>query len=162
VTVELTPNGTRGAGFPKLPRPIAKLFIGLNIVLFRLFGRRLRVMGRPLLLLSTVGAKSGEIRRTTLGWFPGTDGSWLIVASNAGGARHPAWYVNMAKNPDRVRIEVDGRELKVRPESLKGAEREAAWRVVTSLAPGYGEYQRKTDREIPVIRLTAEAQPGAG
>ncbi|MBI3971316.1 MAG: nitroreductase family deazaflavin-dependent oxidoreductase [Chloroflexi bacterium] len=68
-------------------------------------------MGAPLLLLTTVGAKTGKTRRTVLGWFPDGDKSWLVVASYAGAARHPAWYFNLAKNPDKVWIEVGKREV---------------------------------------------------
>jgi deazaflavin-dependent oxidoreductase (nitroreductase family) len=75
----------------------------LSIAMFRLFGRRMRVQGRPLLLLTTTGAKTGRRREATLGWFPdeerGSD-SRLIVASNAGAATHPSWYVNLARRPD--------------------------------------------------------------
>jgi deazaflavin-dependent oxidoreductase (nitroreductase family) len=158
--VELSPRGTRGAGFPNFPAPVASLFTGLNVALFRLFGQRMRVMGRPLLLLTTVGARTGKVRQTPLGWFPDDrDYSWLVVAARAGSAQHPSWCVNIAKNPDRVWVEVGKRKVKVRPTSLRGAERGEAWRRVISLSPGYGEYQRKTDREIPLIRLSVESWP---
>jgi deazaflavin-dependent oxidoreductase (nitroreductase family) len=113
----------------------------------------MRVQGRPLLLLTTVGAKSGRLRRTLLGRFPNRDDIWLVVASGAGSAKHPAWYVNMARNPDKVWIEIGKRTLMVAPESLQGAERAEAWQRIVSLAPGYGAYQEQTDREIPVVRL---------
>jgi deazaflavin-dependent oxidoreductase (nitroreductase family) len=154
MAVELTPNGTRGRERPALPRPLMKAAVGLNIVFFRLLGRRVRVMRAPLLLLTTVGARSGRERRVTLGWFPDGKNVRLVVASAGGSAKHPAWYINMAKNPDKVWIEVGRRRLRVRPESLKGAEREAAWRRILSQSPGYGAYQEKTDRAIPIVRLT--------
>ena len=164
MAVELTRRGTRGAGFPAMPRWLLKAFTFVNLVVFRLGGGWMRIQGRPLLLLTTVGAKTGQRRQTTLGTFPDfTDGdrrdSWLVVASAAGAAKHPAWYVNMAKNPDQVWVEVGtdrGRVVKVRPESLKGAERDRAWREVVRLAPGYGKYQEQTDRQIPIVRLRAE------
>jgi deazaflavin-dependent oxidoreductase (nitroreductase family) len=59
----------------------------------------------------------------------------------------------MARNPDKVWIEMGKRKLKVEPESLKGDERAEAWRRIVSLAPGYAAYQEKTDRQIPVVRL---------
>jgi deazaflavin-dependent oxidoreductase (nitroreductase family) len=154
MAVEVTPKGSYGATMPRPPRWMASGFRGLSTGMFRLFGRRMRVQGRPLLLLTTVGAKSGQLRRTVLGWFPDGDNAWLIVASAAGAASHPAWFFNLAKHPDQVWIELEGRTVKVRPESLKGAEREEAWRRVVALAPGYGAYTTKTDREIPIIRLT--------
>jgi deazaflavin-dependent oxidoreductase (nitroreductase family) len=97
---------------------------------------------------------------TTLGWFPDEDParrSWLIAATAAGSASHPAWYFNLAKRPDEVAIEVDGERVAVRAESLSGDERERAWGRVVALAPGYGKYARDTDREIPVVRLVPRA-----
>jgi deazaflavin-dependent oxidoreductase (nitroreductase family) len=122
----------------------------------------MRRRGAKLLELTTTGARSGLPRTVTLGWFPdspttNSDGkdSWLVVASNAGAPQHPAWYFNMAKHPDQVWAIIDGRKIHVRPESLKGAEREEAWRRIVAQAPGYGAYETKTDREIPVVRLQA-------
>src|SRR6266545_4736805 len=100
--VRLTPRGTRGAGFPKMAPWALAIFHFVNVGMFRLFGRRMRVQGRPLLLLTTTGAKTGRVRQTTLGWFPDDEGgleSRLVVASAAGAAAHPAWYVNLARRP---------------------------------------------------------------
>jgi deazaflavin-dependent oxidoreductase (nitroreductase family) len=118
-------------------------------------------MGRPLLVLETIGAKSGQRRSTVLGWFPDTtDDSWLVVASYAGAARHPAWFLNMAKNPDRVWVKLGQRRFSVQPESLKGPDRAQAWQRVISLSPGYGNYQTKTDRELPIVRLKRVVEVG--
>ncbi len=157
MSVRLTPRGTRGTGFPKMAPWVRALFAAMSVAMFRIAGRRMRVQGRPLLLLETFGARTGKRRQTTLGWFPGEDAarrSWLIVASAAGSASHPAWYLNLARRPDDVAIEVDGERVAVRAESLHGADRERAWNRVVTLAPGYGKYGRDTDREIPVVRLT--------
>jgi hypothetical protein len=62
--------------------------------------------------------------------------------------------VNLARGPDDVSIDVDGKHVAVEPQSLHGPERERAWRRIVALAPGYGQYEVKTDREIPVVRLT--------
>jgi deazaflavin-dependent oxidoreductase (nitroreductase family) len=104
-------------------------------------------------VLTTVGARTGQPRTTMLAQFPEADGSTLVAASFGGAAAHPAWYFNLAKHPDQVFIDRDGRRIRVQPTSLSGQEREAAWRRIVSVAPGFAEYQRKTDREIPVIRL---------
>jgi deazaflavin-dependent oxidoreductase (nitroreductase family) len=157
MAVELTPAGTRGTERPKLPRPLLRAFIAINVAVYRLFGNRTRVMGARLLLLTTVGARTGQRRRATLGWFPDGEDAWLVIASAGGSARHPAWYTNMARNPDQVWIEVGKRQLRVRPESLQGAEREEVWRRIVAQSPGYGAYQQKTDRLIPVIRLRPAA-----
>ena len=148
MSVELTPRGTRGVTLPKLPRPLMR-------VLFPIGNALLRLRGAKLLELTTTGARSGLPRTVTLGWFPDEKDSWLVVASNAGAAQHPAWYVNMAKNPDQVWITLDGRKIHVRPESLKGTERAEAWQRIVAQAPGYAGYATKTDREIPVVRLRA-------
>jgi deazaflavin-dependent oxidoreductase (nitroreductase family) len=136
----------------------------VNVAMFRLAGGRMKVQGRPLLLLATMGARTGRRRQTTLGWFPDEDASrraWLIVASAAGAATHPAWYLNLARRPDDVSIEVGGERIAVRAQSLHGAERERAWTQVVALAPGYGKYARDTDREIPIVRLSPAGSPAA-
>ncbi len=154
MSVEVTPRGTRGFEPPRLPRPLMSAMIGLGALIYRLFGDRMRVLGRPLLVLETIGAKSGRPRTTVLGWFPDTaDDSWLVVASYAGAARHPAWFLNMAKNPDRVWVKVGQRKFVVRPESLRGSDRAEVWQQIVALSPGYGNYQTKTDRELPIVRL---------
>jgi deazaflavin-dependent oxidoreductase (nitroreductase family) len=110
-------------------------------------------MGFNALVLTTVGRKSGLPRTNPVGWFPGLDGSWLIVASAAGAARNPAWYYNIAAHPDQVQIEVQGRKVAVVADQLHGPERETAWQQIITAAPRFAQYQRKTDRELPIIHL---------
>jgi deazaflavin-dependent oxidoreductase (nitroreductase family) len=158
MSVKLTPRGTRGTEFfSKIPPWLMGIFTGLNVGMFRLFGRRMRIQGQPLLLLTTVGAKTGRKRQSTLAWFdddPARTDTWLIVASKGGAATHPAWYVNLARRPADASIDVGGQNVAVEPRSLEGAEREKAWKRVVALAPGYGKYEQQTDREIPIVRLT--------
>ncbi len=150
--VDLTPKGTHGANM-NMPRPMWKIVQGILSLVSLLSGRHL-------LSLITVGAKSGRTHTVPLGWFADASGKadvWIVVASYGGSAQHPAWYVNMAKNPDKVWVEVDHRKAKVTAESLKGTEREAAWQRIVAAAPNYRAYQAKTDREIPIVRLRAES-----
>jgi deazaflavin-dependent oxidoreductase (nitroreductase family) len=127
-------------------------------VMYRLFGDRMRVQGLPLIELETIGARSGTRRRAVLGSFSDTvPNSWIVVASGAGSARHPAGFLNLAKHPDQVWITIGKRRVKVTPETLEGAEREQAWQRIVSRAPGYGRYQEKTDRKIPIARLRQAA-----
>ena len=105
------------------------------------------------LVLTTIGGKSGAERQSPVGRFPGTDGSWLIVASAAGGANNPAWYYNLAAHPDEVWVEMGGPRVAVTADQLHGAERDAAWQQITTAAPNFLKYEKATDREIPVIRL---------
>ena len=127
----------------------------------KLAGGRVRrtgkMMGFNALILTTVGARSGAERTHPVGWFPGQDGAWLIVASAAGAPRNPAWYHNIAAHPDQVKIELNGRTVPVTAEQLHGPERDEAWRQITAAAPRFAQYQRKTDRELPIIRLTSRA-----
>jgi deazaflavin-dependent oxidoreductase (nitroreductase family) len=150
-----TPNGTRGARQPKAGR----MLTWFN----ELAARRIRrkggkVMGFDALVLTTVGAKSGAERTNPVGWFPaGDDDSWLIVASAAGAPKNPAWYYNLAAHRDKVTIEVPAGKIPVTAEQLHGAERDAAWQRITKAVPRFAQYEAKTDRELPVIRLTRRA-----
>lgn len=156
--IEVPPRGTRGSTMPGgawLMR-LAKPMFDLQISRYRRTAGPTppRMMGLPVILLTTVGAKTGKERTHVLGGFADGDDAWLVVASNGGAPTHPAWFINLARNPDKLRIEVGNRKLAVRADSLQGREREEALARVAAIAPRYGEYQKKTDREIPVIRLT--------
>jgi deazaflavin-dependent oxidoreductase (nitroreductase family) len=111
--------------------------------------------GMPVILVTTRGARSGELRTTPVMSFPEGDSAWLVVASFGGSVKHPAWFINMARHPDDTWVEADGSRVKVTPISLTGEERERAWESITTKSPRFVEYQQKTDREIPVVRLTA-------
>ena len=76
------------------------------------------------------------------------------MASYAGAANHPAWFINMVKNPDDIWLEVGKRRVQVKAEALHGAAREVALGRVAAISARYGTYQEKTDRAIPVVRLT--------
>ncbi len=147
-----TAAGTRGAR-----QPNGWVFRQVN----KLMASRVRrgggkVLGFNALVLITVGRKTGAERRAPVGWFPGPDGSWLIVASAAGAAGNPAWYYNIAAHPDRVQIEMNGRKMRVTAEQLHGAQRTEAWQQITAAASRFAGYQDKTDRELPVIRLVPQ------
>ncbi len=146
------PRGTRGVRQPAFLNPALK-------VLNKFMSGRIRKTGKafgsmPALVLTTIGAKSGLERSTPVGYFPDGQDRWLIVASFAGAANNPAWYHNIAAHPDRVRIEIGGRTENVTAEELHGAERDAAWKNITATAERFAEYQEKTDRELPILRLT--------
>src|SRR4030095_774485 len=136
MSVVLTPGGSRGVQLP-VPKGVIAAGTRVLVGLQRLARGRFKMHGQPLLLLRTVGARSGQPRTSMLAQFPESDGSTLIVASFGGAAQHPAWYFNMAKHPDQVSIERDGRLIPVRPQSLSGAERERAWQRIIASAPGF-------------------------
>jgi deazaflavin-dependent oxidoreductase (nitroreductase family) len=148
-----TRNGTRGAR-----QPGGKVMLWINKLMAKRVRRTGRGPGFNALVLTTIGRKTGTARETPVGWFPGNDGSYLVVASAAGAAKNPAWYYNLAAHPDRVQIETgNGRKLTVIAQELHGPERDEAWQQITTIAPRFAGYQSKTDRRIPVIRLTPDA-----
>jgi deazaflavin-dependent oxidoreductase (nitroreductase family) len=159
VPIEKTPEGTYGTKQPggkflaRLIEPLAKR----QIDSYRKTGgnsRMLRMMKRPIVLLTTKGARSGLERTVTVNGFADSEDAWLIVASNSAAATHPAWFLNMVKHPDDIWLEVGSRKMKVRGDSLTGREREEAYARVTNEVKQYAGYVKKTDREIPIVRLT--------
>jgi deazaflavin-dependent oxidoreductase (nitroreductase family) len=151
-----TPDGTYGARPRGSPGAFGRWMQRQMMRQHRRSGWKF--MGMDVLFLTTIGRKSGAERTTAVSWFPGADGTWLIVASAAGSASHPAWYRNIAAHPGQVRIETGGRTVAVTAEQLTGPAREQAWQQITAAQPRYAKYQQKTDRELPVIRLVP--QPG--
>jgi deazaflavin-dependent oxidoreductase (nitroreductase family) len=108
--------------------------------------------GTTILLLSTEGRTSGEIRITPL--IHRTDGErWVVVASKGGAPANPSWYENMLANPNAM-IQVLGEEIPVRATTAEGEERARLWSLMCEVWPAYEDYQAHTDREIPVVVLT--------
>ena len=114
----------------------------------KLFGR----MGKsPILLLNTVGRKSGKKRSTPLLYvMDGED--FVLIASKGGAPTHPAWYLNLMANPE-VTVEVGVREVRVRAEELSGGEKTRLWQKMVEMYPTYDDYQTKTERVIPLLKL---------
>jgi deazaflavin-dependent oxidoreductase (nitroreductase family) len=149
VTVKVPPKGSRGVPFPHF-----LMAFGNRWVLRQFRRHEMRTAGGiPGLLLETVGAKSGQSRKAVLGYLEEGAGSWLVIASTAGAAYHPAWLYNLAKQPEATIEFEDGRRIPVRAETLEGQELEAAWARIATDAPEYAAYRSKTDRDIPVLRL---------
>ena len=104
-----------------------------------------------MLLLTSTGAKSGQLRTTPLVYMP--DGERMVIfASKAGAPTNPDWYHNLIANPEAT-VEVGTETLKVKATEVKGEERNNLYARLVSIAPGFGEYQQKTTRVIPVIVL---------
>lgn len=103
------------------------------------------------LLLTAWGRRSGTRRRTALIY--GRDGERsVVVASNGGSAKHPAWYLNLSANP-QVEVQVGAERFPARARRVAGDERARLWRMMAEIWPEYDNYQRKTSREIPVVVL---------
>ncbi|MGW0390644.1 nitroreductase/quinone reductase family protein [Streptomyces sp. NPDC003042] len=107
--------------------------------------------GEDLLLLTTTGARSGAERTTPLG-FVRHDGALLIVASNLGAPHHPDWYHNLLAHP-QVRVELGAESFEALAVPAEGARRAELFEQVLRVAPGYGDYQTRTTRTLPVVIL---------
>jgi deazaflavin-dependent oxidoreductase (nitroreductase family) len=107
--------------------------------------------GRPLLLLTTAGAKSGQLRTTPVMYIPDGD-RLLVIASNAGAATHPDWYRNLLAHPE-VTVEVGNETFKAIAVVTEGSERQRLWTRVVELYPFFADHEAKTTRQIPVIVL---------
>jgi deazaflavin-dependent oxidoreductase (nitroreductase family) len=111
--------------------------------------------GRPLLLLTTTGAKSGQRRTTPVMYLH--DGDRLLVFASKGGApTHPAWYHNLLTHPN-VTVEVGPETYEATATVLTGEQRDRLYAKQARLFPQFGEYQTKTTRTIPVIALERRA-----
>lgn len=154
MTFEKTPRGTYGPKVPSFTVPVMKFMNGLMIEWARRFGGG-KAMGMDCLVLTTVGAKTGQKRQSLLGSFPDGDNAWLVVASAGGTMANPAWYHNLAAHPEQAHVEAGGKSFNVTATQLTGQERAAAWQRITTAQPRYAGYEKKTDRVIPIIRLTA-------
>jgi deazaflavin-dependent oxidoreductase (nitroreductase family) len=107
--------------------------------------------GTAILLLNTVGRKSGERRTTPL--IHRVDGDrWVIVASKGGTPQNPGWYENLLANPDTT-IQVKGDVIPVRASTAEGEERSRLWALMAEVWPDYDDYQKRTSREIPIVVL---------
>jgi deazaflavin-dependent oxidoreductase (nitroreductase family) len=136
-----------------MPRGMGGIFRFFNGLMFLIFKNR-KFQNADMLQLTTVGAKTGQQRQTTVVYFPDRGNSMLIVGSAGGAVQHPAWFFNIAKHPDQVWARVGDRRFRVIPETLIGQERASAWERIKTQSPVFKGYETKTDRELPIVRLT--------
>jgi len=106
-------------------------------------------MGFPTLLLTTLGRRSGKLRRTPLIY--GQDGDrYVLVASNAASQHHPAWYLNVVAHPE-VTVQVKATTFTAQARTATAEEKRVLWPRMTAIFPQYETYQSQTDRELPVV-----------
>ena len=110
------------------------------------------LQGKPVILLTTVGAKSGKIRKTPLMRVE-HDGRYAIVASLGGAPKNPVWYYNVKANP-RVELQDGTATNDYEAREVSGDERATWWERAIAAWPDYANYQTKTERQIPVFVLT--------
>lgn len=126
----------------------------LHPILYRRFGARGilgRVLGTETVLLTTTGHRSGEPRTVAVFGFREGAG-WVVVGSRGGSRKLPAWYRNLASQPEAV-LRVREQEIPVRARELTGDEYEAAFEVAARAYPGYRVYRRRSPIHIPILRL---------
>jgi deazaflavin-dependent oxidoreductase (nitroreductase family) len=113
-----------------------------------------RFAGEPVLVLTTTGRRSGAPRSTTV-LYAEDDGRFVVIGSNTGSERAPAWALNLAANPDAA-VEIRGRRRSVHAVETEGAERERLWQLMNKGYGGFDMYRARTDRDIKVFALTPE------
>ncbi|MFG2881387.1 nitroreductase family deazaflavin-dependent oxidoreductase [Streptomyces sp. NPDC048297] len=114
-------------------------------------GTTLLDTGLPVILLTTLGARSGKIRKTPLMRVE-HDGRYAVVASQGGAPKHPVWYFNVTADP-HVELQDGPVKRDMRAREVTGAEKAEWWERAVAAFPPYAEYQKKTDRQIPVFVL---------
>jgi deazaflavin-dependent oxidoreductase (nitroreductase family) len=143
---------------PTKMNPMARLFIKGHVALYRATGGRRgsSIRGMNVILLTTTGSKTGQAR--TVPVVPFVDGNDTYVMASMGGApQHPAWFVNLQKTPD-VLVQQGADEYAARAVILpEGADRDRVWSAIVAAMPNFGEYQKKTSRVIPVVKLERKA-----
>lgn len=137
--------------------PIGRLFIAGHVGLYRMSNGRFgsRISGLPVALVTTTGRKTGKLRTVPVASFE-DGGDVLVIASYGGAPQHPAWFQNMMAKPE-VSVQAGSRVYQARAEVVTGPDRERLWKMVVDRAPNFGNYQKKTTREIPVVRLKASS-----
>ena len=139
------PTATRG--------PALELFWRMHKWILRASGGRLfsKIGKLPVLLLYTKGRKSGEVRMNALSYVPHGN-AYAVVASNAGADFHPGWWLNLREMAE-VEIQIRGQDMKVIWHEVKRNEKEEIYAQFVEAEPGYAEYKKRTEREIPVVVL---------
>jgi deazaflavin-dependent oxidoreductase (nitroreductase family) len=145
---------------PSLSSPLWRVwnaFTGAHVNVYRLTRGRIggKFQGARVLLLHHVGRKSGKHRVHPLLYLEDGD-DLVIVASKGGVPKHPAWWLNLRDRPDTT-VEVGGEKRPVRASLANAEERERIWPRLVEMYPEYGTYQRRTERQIPVVILRRAA-----
>jgi deazaflavin-dependent oxidoreductase (nitroreductase family) len=139
----------------KVPRLLGRL----HVAVFRLTGGLLggTIAGRRILLLTTTGRRSGQ-RVTVPLLYVEDGGAPVVIASSGGSPGHPAWYLNLQANPV-CEVRLGRRLLRARSVTLQAEERAKGWAMAVAVWRSYDDYQRKTTRVIPVVRLEPISSP---
>ena len=130
-----------------------KLLMTTYVFLYRLTGGAIggKMVGMPVLLLNSIGRKSGKKRTTPVAYI--RDGTnYVVTASNGGAATNPGWFYNLQSSPQTT-IQVMAETLSVVAQQANPEEKSRLWSQLIKVAPNFEEYQRKSSREIPMVIL---------
>lgn len=133
---------------------LVRFFLKSHIFLYRLTSGKIggKLVGNPILLLDSIGRKSGKKRTTPLVYF--SDGEdYVIIASNGGAPSHPAWYYNLKHTPHTT-VQVMDKQIPVTTAVASPAERGRIWPALIAKHDQFRQYQEKTEREIPLVILS--------
>lgn len=147
---DMAENPMSDKEFKKL-RKFIKPFSGLNAKVYKLTGGRLMgtLQGRPVMLVTMTGAKTGKERTIPLMYVPYKEGV-IVVASQGGAPKSPVWYKNLVANPDVV-VQYKGTKMNLRARQVDDAEKAEVWPTCVEHYHEYDDYQKRTDRNIPVF-----------
>ena len=136
---------------PVMNKGLMRVFTRINVWVYQLSGGRLmnRMLGTPICLVTMTGARSGRKRVIPLMYNPNGE-DVILVASLGGAPKNPVWYYNLVANPD-VEIQVGAVKRRMRCRQASAGEKTALWPAIVANFPSYGAYQRRTDRDIPVM-----------
>jgi deazaflavin-dependent oxidoreductase (nitroreductase family) len=112
-------------------------------------------VGRPVLILTTEGARSGEVRENPLVWTRDGD-DYVVIASKGGAPTNPSWFHNLRVHPD-VTVEIGGERFGATARIAEGEERDRLYAAQAAIMPAFADYQARTSRQIPVIVLKRKA-----
>jgi len=130
-----------------------RFFSGMHTFVYRLFGGKMvgRFGASPVLLLTTIGRKTGQARTWPLLYLK--DGErFVLVASNSGAQNHPSWWLNLQAQPD-AEIQIGNKKIAVTAVQAEPEEKKRLWPQLVAMYSDYAEYQKRTEREIPVVIL---------
>src|SRR2546421_9044592 len=146
----------------KKSNPGMRLFTRMHTFFYRLSGGKLggKLGKSPVLLLNTIGRKTGQPRTTPLLYLKDGD-NLILVASYGGAPKHPVWWLNLQARPD-TEVEIGRDKLNVTARQANADERSRLWPLLVDMYGSYAEYQKKTTREIPVIILHPRDQAESG
>ncbi len=148
-----TSSGTYGRPYPRRAARWQSVLTTTHTLAYRLSGGRLgtTLLGMPMLLLTTVGRRTGRLRTAPLLYLP-VDGVFVLVASNGGARVSPTWWFNLQANPEAL-VQIGPARGLARATTATPDERRRYWPLLLQLYPPYARYQARTDREIPLVLL---------